>query len=126
MLALSTVLPSQVVATRPAVFLWDYPTELLNAGNVNRFELQIDGGTWADVGRTAATDQTGVPAGAVLYAASVPALTIGSHVVAVRACNVTECGDISSLKFVISIKPGPVQNLRIGGGDAGSAAKGDQ
>jgi hypothetical protein len=33
-----------------------------------------------------------------------------------RACNVTDCSDPLGLVFIVSIKPAPVINLRIGGG----------
>jgi hypothetical protein len=114
-LMLAAVL-AQPAPTRPAVFLFDYATAQIAADGVNRFELQIDGGAWTDVGRTAAASQEGAPTGVVFYEARVPALTVGGHVAAVRACNAVECSDPVSLKFIISIRPAPVSNLRIGGG----------
>jgi hypothetical protein len=113
-LILSTVLLQPVPS--PKKFLWDYSSADIAASEVNRFELKIDDGEWGDVGRLGSPDQSGATPGYVTYEAPVPALTLGSHIVSMRACNVTDCSDPLGLVFIVSIKPAPVINLRIGGG----------
>jgi hypothetical protein len=96
-------------------FLWEYSTADLASAEVNRFELKVDDGAWTDVGRSASGDQSEAKPGSVIYAAPVPALTLGVHTAQLRACNPTECSEPLSMAFTISIKPAVPAFFRIGG-----------
>ena len=99
------------VATSTASIAWDYPDADLSAGGVTRFEVQYDGGTWADAGMAKLAGATAT------YSTPIGALTPGSHSVAVRACNASLCGDSTSpLAFVLAVKPAQASNLRVIGG----------
>jgi hypothetical protein len=108
-LALAIAQPAPAAKT----FVWTYATADIDAGEVNRFELQIDDGAWTDVGRMASADQSGGSEGLTVYETPVPALKLGAHTASVRACNPVECSDAVSMQFVISIKPASVKRVWI-------------
>jgi hypothetical protein len=112
---LSLILALALLPAPSKVFLWTYATADIEAGEVNRFELQIDDGAWTDVGRMASADQSGGSEGLTVYETPVPALKLGAHTASVRACNPVECSDAVTLPFVISIRPNVVKRVWIGG-----------
>lgn len=67
-------------------FAWDYPDDWIQEFNIVRFEIRIDAGVAATVGISNLSDQPGS------YAAPVPAMTVGQHLLEVRACSLTTCG----------------------------------
>lgn len=99
------------VATSTASIGWDYSDADVASGGVIRFELQVDGGTWTDVGMHR------IAADATTYSTPVPALQPGQHSVSVRACNTSLCGDATApLAFVLAVKPATASNVRVIGG----------
>ena len=67
-------------------FAWDYPDEWIDDFSIVRFEIRIDGGVAVIVGMSKLSDLPGS------YAAPVPAMTVGQHLLEVRACSLTRCG----------------------------------
>ena len=67
-------------------FAWDYPDEWIDDFNIVRFEIRTDGGVAVIVGMSKLSD---LPES---YAAPVPAMTVGQHLLEVRACSLTTCG----------------------------------
>lgn len=100
----------------PRALAWDYVNAALLSAAVNRFEVRYDAGQWTTVGIP--TDRTPTPDGlSTTYQTAVPALTLGPHTVALRACNVDLCGDATpELAFTVTIKPDTPANLRFTGG----------
>lgn len=102
------------VAQAGQSFAWDYADADLSAGAVTRFEIQIDGGTFTSVGMAQTFTDPDTPSGAKSYKTPIPALTTGSHTVAVRACNTELCGDATSpVGFVLAVKPATATGVRI-------------
>lgn len=105
---LATVLVSVSAFAQPATpssFLaWSYPTA--SVAIVDHFEIQIDGGAWANVGKVASGHT--VPAGETGYRAPLPALSEGAHTARARACLATSCGpetDPLAFSMVILVTP---------------------
>jgi hypothetical protein len=71
-------------------FAWDYSDLVIAEHGIVRFELRIDGGAEAAVGMSALEDHPGS------YVAPVPPMTVGQHLLEVRACSPTSCGSWSS------------------------------
>lgn len=95
---------------------WDYPkTELTNAG-VLRFEVCYDTIQPCVI---VTPDQVRLPTSASpdvdSYASKFIPMLVGPHTVTVKACNATECSDPGSASFILSVRPGPPVNVRIGG-----------
>ena len=69
-------------------FAWDYPDAWIAEFNIVRFEIRIDidSGVAASVGMSNLSDQPGS------YTAPVPAMTVGQHLLEVRACSPVTCG----------------------------------
>jgi len=120
-LALALLIASPVVVqaqTPPVVntghfFAWDYLATELTAGAVERFELQLDGGTWVSAGMNTATDAS-TPAGHVTFRVPIPSMTPGTHSFAIRACNAIMCGaETQGPGFTFTVVPSPPVNLRI-------------
>jgi hypothetical protein len=110
-LATTASMQAPPVATAGQSIGWDYTDADVAAGGVVRFELQVDGGTWSNVGMTKVAGST------LTYSTPIPALTTGEHTVSVRACNTALCGDASTpLAFVLAVKPAPASNVRVIGG----------
>lgn len=89
-------------------FAFDYPDS--ERPSIMRFEMQIDGGSWTDIGIPTRTfvDQNTL-AGHTTYAQPVPALPTGPHTVAFRACNTSLCGEPSgTLNFTLAVVPAAV------------------
>ena len=85
-------------------FQWDYPDAFVVAGDVSRFEQQLDAGVWTDVFMM-------VGDAAETFSTPIPALTPGLHTQLVRACNTALCGGASSpldFEFVADPIPDPV------------------
>jgi hypothetical protein len=105
-----------VPAGRPVHMEWDYTADSVRNGVVTRFEVRLDTGAFSTVGVPApvAVDQT------YRYTFSPALMTIGVHVGAVRACNISnQCSADLSASFTISPIPPPAPGKpRIIGGDA--------
>jgi hypothetical protein len=106
--AVLTVVMGAVAFAQPATpsssFAWSYPTT--GIGLVDHFELQVDGGAWASVGKV--TSGHTVPAGDTGYRAPIPALAEGAHTARVRACLAVACGpetDPLAFTMVILVTP---------------------
>jgi len=72
--------------------------------NVSRFELAVD----ASAPTVLVVTQTGTE-----YTAPLPALTPGTHTLAVRACNVAGCSAPLSISVRVVVIPSAVTNLRV-------------
>jgi hypothetical protein len=73
---------AQVTPVTPSQFVaWDQS----DYTNVTRFEIRVDSGAWADVGKPAATGTLNT------VQVQMPAMTPGAHALTVRACNVAGC-----------------------------------
>ena len=71
-------------------FAWDYPDELIEEFGIVWFEIRIDGNTAASVGKSSLPGQPGS------YVAPVPHMTVGQHLLEVRACTLVSCGTWSA------------------------------
>ena len=108
--------PPPPVATASQSFAFDYKDADLTAGAVTRFEMAVDGGTWATIGVPPVGNDALTQPGSKTYVVPIPALTTGTHTVAFRACNASICGDSSlPLSFVLAVKPATPTGLRIVG-----------
>ena len=72
--------------------------------NVSRFELSVDGGAPTVLVVTQAGTE---------YRAPLPALTPGTHTLAVTACNVAGCSAPLAIQVRVVVIPAVVTNLRI-------------
>lgn len=91
-------------ATPSSFLAWSYPTS--GVAIVDHFEIQIDGGAWANVAKVASGHT--VPAGDTGYRAALPPLSEGAHTARVRACLATSCGpetDPLAFSMVILVTP---------------------
>jgi len=81
----------------PTAFAWDYPDEWVAEFSVERFEIRIDGGT-------PSREEVSIPSvESEGYLAPIPSLSTGEHLVEVRACNSSTCGEWSTpVRFVFS------------------------
>ena len=78
-------------------FAWDYSDQSVREFNVVRFELRVDDGPPFSVGMPTALD------GSQSYSTPLPVMSIGQHVLEVRACSSTTCGAWSeALHFAYS------------------------
>ena len=85
---------------------WDYTQANIDVSQTIRFEVRLDSGIFFD------TELPVLPPGT--YEWPLPELTVGGHVVRVRACNSLECGSSAMLSFnVLAMLPPPPTNLRI-------------
>lgn len=93
-------------------FAWDYRTADITTFAVSRFEVCVDATCRnfvpADILWSNPTPTP--PAGFSSYRIPVGAQTVGSHTIAVRACNTAApnnagCGDALSLQFTFELKP---------------------
>jgi hypothetical protein len=109
------ILPSRASAQTPPVarpadsVAWDKTDAEIAAQGVDHFQVCLD--TAPCVNLTLAEAKSGTS-----YAWKLPAMTVGPHTVTVQACGPAECSDPASLAFTLIIKPSPVSNIRIGGG----------
>ena len=115
---LSIVLSVAQTARTGSFFAWDYETAAITQQGIDRFEMQIDGGTWVNVGLNPSTaDATTLP-GYTTFRTPIPALTLGPHTVALRACNPQECSNpTTDLPFTFSIRPDTPRNPRLSFGN---------
>lgn len=91
-------------ATPSSSFAWSYPTT--GIALVDHFEIQVDAGPWANVGKVASGHT--VPPGDTGYRAPIPALSEGAHTARVRACLTATCGpesDPLAFTMVILVTP---------------------
>ena len=93
-----TPVPSPTPATTK--LCWDH-----DGVNLDRFDLTIDAGVAASVGKP-------VPVG-TLYCVAFPALTPGTHTLVVSACNVAGCAASAPFPVSVVVQPTPPANLRI-------------
>jgi hypothetical protein len=93
-----TPVPSPTPATTK--LCWDH-----DGISVDRFEVTIDAGGAASVGKP-------VPVG-VQYCVAFPALTPGTHVLVVSACNLAGCAASAPFPVSVVVQPTPPANLRI-------------
>lgn len=98
---------AQAPVTKNNTFVFDYSDAEIASGGVIRFEMQIDNTPWATA------DLLSKVAG--VYKVAIPALTVGQHFVAFRACNVDLCSAATAkLNFRLAVEPVPPSNVRIG------------
>lgn len=95
---------------------WDYSDADVSAGAVSVFLVCLDGQPTASCARVLAS--TGVAtstAGVKSYQWKLPAITPGSHRVAVQACtlNLADCSSGSTLTFVVKVTIANPSNLRL-------------
>lgn len=113
---LATSAAAQTPATPGQAFGFDYLTSDLATYAVIRFEQQIDGAAWVDVGIPTVANDAQTPAGATTYRVAIPALTPGAHTVTWRACNATACSAAATpLAFTLVVQPPTVSGGRIVG-----------
>ena len=67
-------------------FAWNYPDQLLGESNVVRFEIRVDGGPPSQAGMSVLSGES------QSYTTPLPPMTIGLHLLEVRACNSMTCG----------------------------------
>lgn len=97
-------------------FGFDYLTADFANFAVVRFEMNVDGAGWTDIAIPEVADDTNTQDGAHTYKVAIPALTVGSHDVAFRACNATGCGTATApFAFNMVVFSAP-SNVRIIGG----------
>ena len=112
---------AQVHITQPFKYFWDETTQNVNGTvgqqQVNHFELQVDTGTFTNVGLPSPAPSS-VPSFTSFGVLSDPALSTGAHTFTVRSCPSTAstgCGASPSLAFVLDPVPAPAPtNLRVG------------
>ena len=112
---------AQTHITQPFRYLFDEATQNVNgtAGQqqVNHFELQVDTGTFANIGLPSPVAST-VPNNTTFSIFADPALATGAHTFTVRACPGTAstgCLASAPLAFVLDPAPAPAPtNLRVG------------
>jgi hypothetical protein len=76
--------------------------------NVERFEVRIDSGTWATVGKPAATGAANT------VQIAMPAMTPGAHGLTLRACNAAGCSAATApLNVTLVVVPTTPGNPRI-------------
>jgi hypothetical protein len=85
---------------------WDHSAP----ASVTRFELNVDGGDFTDVGKTACAAPN-----AASFCAAVPALTQGAHSLVVRACNAAGCSAASAPPYAVIavVIPAAPVNVRL-------------
>lgn len=95
-------------------YVWDYKPTDITTYNVNRFEICVDNTNCRDVATTSIITNPTIPPppGYNAYGTLVGALTAGSHVISVKACNATGCGGESSSNFNFVIIPPTAINGR--------------
>lgn len=93
-----TPVPSPIPANTK--LCWDH-----DGVNLDRFELTVDGGTATNVGKP-------TPAG-VMYCTPFPALTPGTHVLVVSACNIAGCAASAPFPVSVVVQPAAPNSLRI-------------
>jgi hypothetical protein len=95
-------------------FAWDYVEADIATYSVDRFEFQIDTGTWTPVGIPSAFADAQTQAGKKSYAISFPATQPGNHTISVRACNPDVCSEgIAPFAFKLAIVPADGSNGRV-------------
>jgi len=99
--------------------IWDYAPGELALFGVVRFEVCVeDPGSLSclqvtpDASRTALQPDT--TPGMESFAMKLPALTVGAHVMSVKACALSECSDVTTTSFNFLVKPKPPSKVRIG------------
>lgn len=120
--------------TAPFSYLWDYPTENINAtaglSQVNHFELQIDASPNIMSAIPSAISSSASPTPCVIGGVSKPCTTfkvpstalslptLGAHTFTVRAClDATSSGCVASAPFAFVLDPLPLpsaQRLGVG------------
>lgn len=90
--------PAQTVLPYPpppaTLIAWTHP----EPATVDRFDLRVDQGAYADVGK-GCTDSRAT------FCAPFPAVTPGTHVLGVRACNVYGCSVDATLTVQLGVVP---------------------
>ena len=119
--------PTPPVATALNSIRWEHNTQDVSTSQVVRFELCYDTTTPCSVITPAAAQftptaaQGGPPAtGNTAYKMLLPALTVGQHQVAIKACNSTDCGTATApFVFRFAVVPGTPVGVGLipGGGD---------
>jgi hypothetical protein len=102
LLGTTTVAAAQTAATPSSALQWDH-----DGIDTSRYELQVDGSAWVEVA-------TSTPAPGV-RSTPMPALTPGTHTLAVRACGLAGCSAPSgTLTVQMVVVPSVPTGLRIG------------
>jgi hypothetical protein len=112
---------AQVHITQPFAYSFDEQTQNVNgtAGQqqINHFELQVDTGTFTNIGLPNPTAST-VPAATSFSVNADPTLSVATHTFTVRACPTTAstgCFTSASFAFALDAVPAPApNNLRVG------------
>lgn len=112
-------LPYPVPAT--AKVAWDHPGATASAP-LTRFELQVDAGPQASLGVPTPSNAAvcgDAPKPLCTYEAPFPAVTPGTRVLKLRACNEAGCSEPATLTVNVFVAPASPAQLRIiiGGGD---------
>jgi hypothetical protein len=95
-------------------FAWDYVEADLATYSVDRFEVQIDSGTWTPVGIPVAFTDARTQAGKKSYAIPFPATQPGNHTITIRACNPDVCSaGTAPFAFKLAVVPLDGSNGRI-------------
>lgn len=98
---------AQTEAQPGQAFAFDYETAALTTYSVVRFEQQLDGGAWTDIGIPEVANDAQTPNAHTTYRVAIPALTPGAHTANWRACNAAACGAAGAtpLAFTMVIQP---------------------
>lgn len=112
-------LPYPVPST--AKVAWDHPGATASAP-LARFELQVDAGPPASLGVPTPTNASvcgDAPKPLCTYEAPFPAVTPGTRVLTLRACNEAGCSEPATLTVNVFVAPASPAQLRIiiGGGE---------
>ena len=112
-LALTATLQT-VTVEPPKAILWEYPDALVSEAV---FVVTLDDTAPATLkpAEIKTTTDPEAPAGSSTYAFVLPALTVTTHTVVVKACNsvdVTICGPESRVDFRLLVAPVSVTGLR--------------
>lgn len=113
-LVMATGAQAQGQATPGQAFAFDYETAAMTTYSVVRFEQQVDGGAWADIGIPEVSNDGQTPTAHTTYRVAIPALTPGAHAVSFRACNAAGCGAASTtFPFVLIVQPPAPSGTRV-------------
>jgi curli biogenesis system outer membrane secretion channel CsgG len=102
--AYPNVVAGQTPVTTANQVAYDQP----DYASVTRFELRVDSGAWADVGKPPAAGAANT------WQVALPAMTAGPHTITARACNAGGCSAASTgINVLMVVIPQPPANGRV-------------